>query len=46
MWENIPYLDESISYANGNYNVANTTSAWPKIEADFKFAAETFLVQN
>ena len=40
MWENIPYLDESISYANDNYKVANTTSAWPKIEADFKFAAD------
>lgn len=40
MWENIPYLDESISYANDNYKVANTTSAWSKIEADFKFAAD------
>lgn len=40
MWENIPYLDENVSYSNGNFNVSNTTSAWPKIEADFKFAAD------
>ncbi len=40
MWENVPYLDETVSYSNGNYNVSNTTPVWPKIEADFKFAAE------
>ncbi|RDB05389.1 RagB/SusD family nutrient uptake outer membrane protein [Runella aurantiaca] len=40
MWENVPYLDENVSYSNGNYNVSNTTPVWPKIEADFKFAAE------
>jgi starch-binding outer membrane protein, SusD/RagB family len=25
MWENVPYLDENVSYSNGNYNVSNTT---------------------
>jgi hypothetical protein len=40
LWENVPYLDETVSYSNGNYNVGNTTPVWPKIEADFKFAAE------
>ena len=40
MWENIPYLDETVSYANGNYNVANSTAPWAKLEADFKFAAD------
>lgn len=40
LWENIPYIDETISYANGNYNVANTGPIWTKIEADFKFAAD------
>jgi hypothetical protein len=38
MWKNIPYVDESITYANNNYNVPNTTSAWPMIEADFQYA--------
>ncbi len=40
MWENVPYVDESVSYAGGNYNVANTSPVWPKLEADFKFAAD------
>lgn len=40
LWENVPYLDETVSYSNGNYNVSNTAPVWPKIEADFKFAAE------
>lgn len=39
LWENIPFVDETISYANGNVKVTNTVSAWPKIEADFAFAA-------
>lgn len=42
MWENIPYIDEN------NYDpldktkslVANDQNAWPKIEADFRFAAD------
>jgi hypothetical protein len=24
LWENVPYVDETVSYSNGNYNVANT----------------------
>ncbi|MEO5997488.1 MAG: RagB/SusD family nutrient uptake outer membrane protein [Chitinophagaceae bacterium] len=36
---NIPYVDESVSFAAGNYNVPNNTPIWPKIEADFNFAA-------
>lgn len=40
LWENVPYVDETVSYANGNYNVANTGPIWTKIEADFKFAAD------
>ncbi|SEL54844.1 Starch-binding associating with outer membrane [Parapedobacter koreensis] len=39
-WNNVPYLDESINYNNGNLNVPNTEDIWPKIEADFAFAAE------
>jgi hypothetical protein len=40
MWRNIPFIDEGISFANDNYIVGNETSAWPKIEADFQFAAD------
>lgn len=40
VFSNIPYVDESISYAAGNYNVPNDVDAWPKITDDFKFAAD------
>lgn len=39
-WNNVPFLDENISYNNGNLNVPNTADIWPMIEADFAFAAE------
>jgi hypothetical protein len=39
-WKNIPYVDETVSFANGNYNVTNTIPIWPKIEADFQFATD------
>jgi len=35
---NIPYVDETITYAAGNYNVPNPGPVWDKIEADFAFA--------
>jgi starch-binding outer membrane protein, SusD/RagB family len=43
MWNNFPYVDESISYSNGNLNVPNSTGSgfidiWPKIEADLSYA--------
>jgi hypothetical protein len=38
LFGNIPYVDETISYTNGNYNVSNMESAWPKIENDLQFA--------
>ena len=41
MWNNIPYIDETIDYAKGNYDVPNTTDAWPKIEADFQFGYDS-----
>ncbi|MGN6800793.1 MAG: RagB/SusD family nutrient uptake outer membrane protein [Ginsengibacter sp.] len=40
IWRNVPYVDETVSYSNNNYNVPNTTPIWPKIEEDFKFAAD------
>jgi hypothetical protein len=39
IFNNIPFVDETVSYANGNYNVPNNTDAWPRIEEDFQFAA-------
>jgi hypothetical protein len=39
IWRNVPYADETVSFANNNYNVSNTEPIWPKIEADFQFAA-------
>ena len=42
MWNNVPYIDEAAYDRNnpGGVLVANTTDIWPKIEADFKFAAD------
>lgn len=40
MWRNIPYVDESISAAAGNYYITNTEPAWPRIEADFQHATD------
>ncbi|HRI21356.1 MAG TPA: RagB/SusD family nutrient uptake outer membrane protein, partial [Panacibacter sp.] len=34
MWKNVPFVNEDISYANGNYNVTNTADIWPDIEND------------
>ena len=42
MWNKVPYIDEKI-YNAGDPNstkVANTEDIWPKIEADFKAAAD------
>ncbi len=35
---NVPYVDETITYTAGNYNVPNSGPIWSKIEADFQFA--------
>ena len=40
IWRNVPYIDETVSFANGNYNVSNEVPIWPKIEEDFQFAAD------
>jgi hypothetical protein len=39
-FKNVPWIDESISYGEKNYFVSNTEDIYPKIEADFKFAAD------
>ena len=38
MWRNVPYVDETISYSAGNFNVPNPGPIWDKIEADFTAA--------
>jgi starch-binding outer membrane protein, SusD/RagB family len=38
IWRNVPYVDETITYAAGNYNVPNPGPIWDKIEADFTAA--------
>ncbi|WP_158856190.1 RagB/SusD family nutrient uptake outer membrane protein [Lunatibacter salilacus] len=40
MWKNIPFLDETISFGNNNFNVSNTQPVWDRIEADFIFAGD------
>jgi starch-binding outer membrane protein, SusD/RagB family len=44
-WNNFPYVDENISYVNGNLNVPNYSGGqyiniWPNIVADLKYAAD------
>ncbi len=38
MWNNVPYVDQTITYAAGNFNVANTADIWPNIVADLDYA--------
>jgi hypothetical protein len=40
MWNNIPYVDETVDYGAGNYIISNQEDAWPKIIADLQFAYE------
>ena len=40
IFRHIPYVDETITFSAGNYKVKNDVSIWPKIEDDFKFAAD------
>ena len=38
IWQKVPYVDETITYLSGNYNVPNPGQIWDKIEADFSAA--------
>lgn len=40
MWNNVPYLNQDVTYNNQNLNVPNDIDIWPKIEEDFAFASE------
>ncbi len=46
IWKNIPYVDETISFGAGNYKVKNDVPIWPKIQEDFKFAADNLRASN
>lgn len=39
LWRNVPYIGDTVTYNNSNYNVPNIESIWPKIEADLQYAA-------
>lgn len=39
IFNNFPYVDESISYSNNNLSVSNNVDIWPNIEADLQYAA-------
>ncbi|MFD0792967.1 RagB/SusD family nutrient uptake outer membrane protein [Mucilaginibacter litoreus] len=40
LWKNVPYVDESVTYLNNNFDIPNDGPIWDKIEADFKAAAD------
>lgn len=40
IWNNVPYVDETITYQAKNFNVPNDKDIWPMIEADLQFAAD------
>ena len=40
IWGKVPYIDETITYGNGNYDVTNENDIWPDIEKDLKYALE------
>ena len=39
MWNNIPFVDETVTYSAGNYYINNDTS-WSFIESDLKYAMD------
>ncbi|GAB2692874.1 RagB/SusD family nutrient uptake outer membrane protein [Mucilaginibacter koreensis] len=39
LWKNVPYVDETVTYAADNFDVGNDGPIWDKIEADFTAAA-------
>ncbi len=46
IFRHIPYVDETITFSAGNYKVKNDVPIWPKIEDDFKFAADNLDVSK
>jgi len=44
MWNNVPYIDETVTYTSNNYHVANDKDVWLDIENDFRYAADNLSV--
>jgi hypothetical protein len=40
IWNKVPYIDETITYGNGNYHVSNEKDIWPDIENDLMYAVD------
>ncbi len=40
VYNNTPYVDETLDYGTGIEKVPNNVDLWPKIEADFKYAGD------
>src|SRR5579863_8976500 len=38
IFRNVPYVDETVTYSAGNYNIGNPGPIWDKAEADFTAA--------
>ena len=38
MWNSVPWVDTSVTYAAGNYQIPNDEDIFPKIEEEFKYA--------
>jgi hypothetical protein len=45
MWNNIPFVDENITYEASNYKLSNDVDIWTFIEGDLKYAVD-FLPQS
>lgn len=41
LWNNIPYVDETVKYGTSFSEVSNTVDAWPRIMEDLEFARTT-----
>ena len=40
MWRNVPFVDESVTYVEGNYRLPNDKLIWLEIENDLKYASD------
>jgi len=44
--DKVPWIDETVTFTDGNYMVANDKSIWPFIESDLQFAANNLTETN
>lgn len=40
MWHKVPYVDETVTFNEGNYHLPNDTLIWGAIENDFRYAMD------